>query len=396
MEDGVSAYRRGDFPRALEYFRQAAAEAPKDATVRFNLGLTRYRLGQYQAARRDFLTLRDEPGMTAVAEYHLGLIAARLGQNERAARHLRAARAGDSERLRELARAALASLGERPETRVPVAYVMGGIGVDSNRNRVAKSVDLPGQDPESAYVDIVGQGLYPLPLEGEYDLRATAFHRNYETDDELDQSSLQLGLRRSWRPGAWRLSVSVESESILLRDRNLVQSVGLGFEGVRRIGESTLRLRYQPAHVHADSNFDYLDGSRQRALAMQEFSLLGLRWRAGYEVEQSAQGDGVEEDVIYGQAPLRHGPFLRIDRSLSPSISAGLSASLRRSRYDNDDALDADRRHDDLLQLGATLRFQAGRNWGVMLDYRFSDNRSSVDDYDHHRHTVLAGLEWRY
>ena len=396
MEDGVAAYRKGDFATALPLFQKAVSEAPDDASARFNLGLTQYRLGQYGVARKNFLRLRSEPGMKAVAEYHLGLVAARLGQNERAAQHLRAAAAGDSQPLRQLARAALAKLGERPDARVPVAYVMGGLGYDDNRNRVAKSVDLPGQDPESVYADIVAQGLYPLPLEGEYDLRATAFHRNYETDDDLDQSSLQLGVRRSWRPGAWRLSVSVESESILLRDRNLVQAVGLGFEGVRRIGESTLRLRYQPAHVYSDSSFDYLDGSRQRALVMQEFNLAGLQWRAGYELEQSAQGDGVQQDVIYGQAPLRHGPFLRLGRSISPSLSADLSASLRRSRYDDDDPLGGDRRQDDLLQLGASLRFQAGRDWGLLLDYRYSDNRSSIDDYDHDRHTVLIGVEWRY
>jgi hypothetical protein len=242
----------------------------------------------------------------------------------------------------------------------------------------------------------VGQGLYPLAWEGEYDVRATAFHRNYETDDELDQSSLQLGFRRSWRPGAWRLSVSAETESILLRDSNLVQSVGLGFEGVRRVGNSSLRLRYQPAHVNADNSFDYLDGSRQRALAMQEFTLAGLQWRVGYELEQSAQGDGVEADVVYGQAPLRHGPFVRAGKTLTPSITSDLSASVRRSRYKDDDPLGADRRRDDLLQLGASLRFQAGRSWGLLLDYRFSDNRSNVDDYDHDRHTVMAGIEWRY
>jgi len=396
MEQGVAAYRKGDFAAALSHFTQAAAEAPEDASVRFNLGLSQYRLGQYQAARKNFLAIRAAPDMNAIAEYHLGLVAARLGQNERAARHLRAAAAGDSKRLRDLARAALAQLGERPEARVPTAYLMGGLGFDDNRNRVAKSVDLQGQDPESAYVDLVGQGLYPLAWEGEYDLRATAFHRNYETDDELDQSSLQLGFRRSWRPGAWRLSVSAETESILLRDSNLVQSVGLGFEGVRRVGYSSLRLRYQPAHVYADNSFDYLDGSRQRALAMQEFMLAGLQWRVGYELEQSAQGDGVEADVVYGQAPLRHGPFVRAGKTLTPRITSDLSASVRRSRYKDDDPLGADRRRDDLLQLGASLRFQAGRSWGLLLDYRFSDNRSNVDDYDHDRHTVMAGIEWRY
>jgi hypothetical protein len=161
------------------------------------------------------------------------------------------------------------------------------------------------------------------------------------------------------------------------------------------VGKSTLRLRYQPAHVSADTEFDYLDGSRQRALLAQDLNLGGLQWRAGYELEQSAQGDGVGADIVYGQAPLRHGPFVRVSRALTPRLEASLNASWRRSRYD-DDTPDADRREDDLLQAGASLRFQAGRDWGLLLDYRFSDNRSRVDDYDHDRSTLLAGFEWRY
>ena len=120
------------------------------------------------------------------------------------------------------------------------------------------------------------------------------------------------------------------------------------------------------------------------------------QWRVGDELEQSAQGDGVEADVVFGQAPLRHGPFVRAGKTLTPRITSDLSASVRRSRYKDDDPLGADRRRDDLLQLGASLRFQAGRSWGLLLDYRFSDNRSNVDDYDHDRHTVMAGIEWRY
>jgi tetratricopeptide (TPR) repeat protein len=395
MESGVQAYRQGDFPAALEYFRQAAAEQPDDSAVQFNLGLTLYRTGDYVAARKIFLRLRREPGMSAIAEYHLGLVAARLGQSDRAARHLRAAAAGDSGRLRELARAALARLGERPDARTATAYAMLGAGFDDNRNRVAKSLEIAGQDTESAYVDMVGQGVYPLPWQQEFDALATVFKRDYETDDELDQSSMQFALRRTWRPGAWRLSLAAESESILLRDNSLVQSLGVGAEAVRRVGKTTLRLRYQPAHVSADSDFDYLDGRRQRALVAQDVNLGGLQLRAGYELHQSAQGDAAGADIVYGQAPLRHGPFLRVSRALTPRLEASLNASWRVSRYD-DDALDADRREDDLLQAGATLRFQAGRDWGLLLDYRFTENRSSVDDYDHDRSTLLAGFEWRY
>ena len=60
MEAGVQAYRQGDFPAALGYFRQAAAEQPDDNAVQFNLGLTLYRTGDYLAARTIFLRRKKQ------------------------------------------------------------------------------------------------------------------------------------------------------------------------------------------------------------------------------------------------------------------------------------------------------------------------------------------------
>lgn len=396
LDAGVRAYREGDFAAALGHFRQALADEPDSSAALFNLGLASYRLKDYAGARRSFLALRERPGMAAVAEYHLGLVAARLGQIGRAENHLRAAAAGDSERLRELARAALQRLDEHPSARLPAAYLTIGGGLDDNRNRVNESIDIPGQDRESAYSEMYALLQYPVRSIDDLDLRATVFRRDYETDDELDQSALQLSARRNWRPEHWRLTLAAETESVLLRDDGHVNSVGLGFEGLRRVGSTTLRLRYQPAHITADPEFDYLDGWRHRASVSQDFHLGGLQWRAGYELEHNSGGNGAEDDIVYGQAPLRHGPFLRVSRALTPRIDLDLSSTWRHSRYREDADPQIARRNDDLVQLGASLRFQAARAWSVRLDYRVAENRSNVDTYDHDRQMALLALEWRY
>lgn len=397
MDEGVRAYREGRFDAARAAFERAAQEEPDRAAVRFNLGLAHYKLGNYPEARREFLRVRKDAGMRAVAEYHLGLVAARLGQTRRAEAHLRAAASSDSRQLRGLAGKALRRLGGKPDARAPAAYAMVGAGYDDNRNRIARDIEIEGQDRASAYLDAYGMLLYPIPAAADLDLRAVAFRRDYETDDALDQSALQLSLRQNWRPAGWRLTLAAEAEAIGLRDDSLVRSAGLGFEAQRRLGPVTLRARYQPAKVQADRAFDYLDGWRHRGGVSADFNVGEQQWRLGYEIEESSQGYGAEDDVVYGQAPLRQGPVLRWSRALSPRLELDLSAAWRKSRYDDRDVLpDTPRRNDDLLQLGASLAWRLDAAWGLVLDYRFADNHSSDDSYDHRRHTVLAGVEWRY
>lgn len=393
LQRGIAAYRRGDFVAARNAFESALPAAPDDPVIVFNLALTQYRLGDYASARTGFARLRSEPDMRGIADYHLGLIAAQTGDLP-AARTLLSSVAAAPDRVGDLARAALARIASEDAPRRIRAYVMAGLGYDSNRTRVARSVEISGRDPEAAYSDLVAEALAPMPWRGEYDLRATLFRRDYATDDALDQSSLQLALRRTWRPAEWRLAAALESESILLRDMSLVQSTGLGLEAEHRFGPGTLRLRYQPAQVQAEGDFDYLDGRRQRAMLAHDSVFAGMSVRAGWEYEQSGQADDLEADIVYGQAPHRHGPFLRLSRPLRPGLLATARAGLRNSRYDSDKGLTTDR-EDDLLQLGLALRLSVPGNVTLLVEYRYQDNQSNVPDYDYDRTTVLAGLEWR-
>jgi tetratricopeptide (TPR) repeat protein len=396
--DGVRAYRGRDFAAARELFVQARARQPDSGPVLFNLGLSEYQLGDFAAARRCFLQLRRYPELTAVAEYHLGLVAARVGQFDRAAAHLRAASAGGSAELRRLAQAALQMLSDRPVARVPAAYVLFAAGADSNRNRLDDDVEIPGRDAESAYTELSAVGQYPLRWGKELELRGSAFQRDYGTDDELDQRSLGLSLRNTWRLRPWTFSLAAESETVHLDTRGLVNSLGLGAQAVRRAGGSSLRLRYQPARVWADPDLDYLEGSRQRLDVAQEFQWGGMLFSLGYELEDNSQAARGVEDTTGTQPPLRHGPYLRLSRAFTPRFTADLNLSYRHGRFEDPDLpqLSLDRRIDELYYLGSALRWRIGSNWGLRLDYRYADNRSTLEVYDYRRHMLQAGLDWRY
>lgn len=402
LEAGIRAYRAGDLVAALELFLEARAQGPEGDTLLFNLGLTYYRLGNYTAARRTFLALRQRPAMTAVAEYHLGLVAAQVGQMDRATAHLRAAAAGDSVELQRLARTALKRLTDRPVARAPAAYAALGLGFNSNRNQISEAIHITGPEPESAYAELSGVLQYPLSGLASTDLRASVFRRDYEKDDALDHTAIQLSLRRTWHGSPWRMTLAAESIAAFLGGDSLLSAYGLSLEGVHRIGSSTLRLRYRPSVIKGGSGYEYFDGQNHRAELAEEFLLGDLQIRAGYEVEMDDRHDRRVGDQFYSKSPVRHGPYLRLSRTLTPNITLDLNAAYRRSRYRDVDRFvqdatsHAERRVENMAYLGFALRLRVDPAWHLRLDYRYTDNYSSLDRYDYTRHVAMLALEWRY
>lgn len=402
LEAGISAYRAGDFHTALKRFLEARAQGSEEDALLFNLALTYYRLGELAAARAVFLELRARPPMAAVAEFHLGLVAAALGQMGRAAAHLRAAAAGDSPELRRLARIALDRLSDRPIAREPAAYAAVGAGYDNNRNQVSELIRIAGPEPESAYAELTAVLLYPLPRFDDTDVRAMLFRRDYETDGELDQSVLQLSLRRAWQPSLWRITLSGETDAAFLAGDTLLAAAGFGLEGVHRLGRSTLRLRYRASRIEGGSGYEYLDGQRQRAELSQEFPLGDSQVRAGYEAETNDRRDLRSGQQFFSQSPVRHGPYLRLSRNLTADLTVEISGAYRHSRYHGsnrfvqDGELLSERRVEDLVQLGLTARLRIGAAWHLRLDYRYTDNRSTIATYEYSRDMALLAVEWRY
>lgn len=399
---GIRAYRAGDYASALASFEAARAAGDASDTLLFNLGLTQYRLGNHAAARRTFLELRERPDMAAIAEYHLGLVAAAVGQMDRATAHLRAAAAGDSAELRRLALTALDRLTDQPQARQPAAVAYFGAGYDNNRNQVSELLRITGPESESAYAEMSGVVQYPLQRLTDTDLRAGIFRRDYEQDDDLDQTVMQFSLRRAWRPGLWRITLAGESDFAFLSGNSLINAYGLSLEGVRRAGASTLRLRLRPGTGQAASDFNYLDGERHRADASYELPIGEFLFRLGYDAEFNDRRDLTSGQQFLSQSPVRHGPFLRLSRTLTPDFALELNAAYRNSRYRDvnryvqNQVLVSERRVEDQLSFGLIARWVIAPAWILRLDYRYTDNRSTIETYDYTRDMALAAIEWRY
>jgi hypothetical protein len=401
FDAGVRAYRDGDFATALQEFETARTAGGNSDQLLFNLGLTLYRLEEYRAARDVFLELRARPAMAELAEYHLGLVAAGLGELDAAAAHLGVVARSDAPEMRQLAQTALARLERPTRPRVWSAYARIGPGYDTNRNQIAESLEIEGPSPESAYLELYGVVNGRLRRLGNSTFQATAFVRDYEVDDERDQSAVQLLLRKSWRTSRWRLAVAGEFESAVLDGASLQNVYSVSLEAARRLGNSTLRLRYRPSVIAGGSAYDYLDGQRHRIELGDELAFGPLRIQLGYEAEFNDRRDLEVGSEFYSQSPARHGPVFRATRSLTPNLHVDLSTAYRYSRFSDenrqyeDGILETERRVDTLWITGVVLRFELNPAWGLRLDYRHSDNGSTLDRYDYDRDIAALSLEWR-
>jgi len=408
FEAGVRAYRSGDFATALRHFQQAQADGASNDQLLFNLALTLYRLEQYDAARDMFLDLREHSGMEGPADYHLGLIAAQRSDNNEAVLRLSAVANSDSSELRQLAQTALERMqGSQPAPRI-AAYARTGLGFDSNRNQISESLRIEGPEAESAYADFYGSVLQRLRSTGgsgsvgRTDVRASLFVRDYEVDDALDQAAISLALRKVWRVRSWSVTLGGEFEAATLDNHGLYELLSLNIDAARRMGSSTFRLRYRPSIIDAGYRYDYLDGQRQQLELTQDVPLGAATLQLGYEVELNDRRDFEAGDEFFSQSPLRQGPFFRFSRELNKDLSLDVNAAYRRSRYrdenefEQDGSLVTERRVDSLSYVGLMLRLTLAPAWALRLDYRYSDNRSSLDQYDYIREVASLNLEWRH
>jgi tetratricopeptide (TPR) repeat protein len=89
---GVEFLKKGDYTRALEQFRAAAAVSPKEAAIQLNIGLTLYRMGRLREALQPLEASLHGP-TAAQARYLRGMVLFQLGEFPAAAVELEPLRA---------------------------------------------------------------------------------------------------------------------------------------------------------------------------------------------------------------------------------------------------------------------------------------------------------------
>lgn len=88
MKAGESAYKAGEFDKAIKHFIDAQLEAPDRPEIYYDLGNAQYKAGQYDAALNNYKQAlkSPDPQLRRKSHYNSGNTLFRLGKNEEAIR----------------------------------------------------------------------------------------------------------------------------------------------------------------------------------------------------------------------------------------------------------------------------------------------------------------------
>lgn len=86
VEEGMEAYDKGDYQRALERFEAAKKQLPRSATVEYNRGAALFKLGRYDEAKEAFRHVAevDQGSLRQKDYYNLGNAWAAMGNRDEA------------------------------------------------------------------------------------------------------------------------------------------------------------------------------------------------------------------------------------------------------------------------------------------------------------------------
>jgi len=403
FEQGVMAFRAGDYQAALELFLEARRAGMDTPGLRYNLGATNYRLQRYPEAESEFQALARDPEWAAVAHYNLGLTAQRMGREQQAIAFFeRAHQATDDRNLRALAATALERLGRAPLPTRTAAVFSVAAGYDSNATLSPDAATVGASGKGDYFVEGLAAATHRLTgntASGSY-VDGSVLLRKY---GDLDQFDL-LGLRGGWNyatdSGRLQTSAGGYIDVIYFGGKPLEQDAVVDLQVRTRLDAGRdLRGRYRLARIDGAGDFDYLDGWQHRFTADAGFALAPAHVRAGYELELNNRRDLQQGSEFFSYSPTRHTLFATVTVPDVSGWRGDVRGEYRFSRYNDPYRLDGGTleitREDN--RYGVAMRAYRNRRltnlWRVFIDYSYYRNESNLSAYDYSRHQLMVGIE---
>ena len=396
FEQGVQAFRAGNYQGALKSFLDALAEGIDTPGLRYDLGATYYRLGRYAEAEREFQALARDPGWAPLAYYNLGLTAQRMGRERQATEHFEQAHGATTDpNLRALAATALERLGRAAPRTSALVSVAGGY--DSNVTLSQDAATVGASHQSDSFVETLAAASRGLT---ENTARGWVAHgglvvRKYRDLHQFDLAALRAGLSYETDSGRLQTSVGGYVDTVYIGG-NRLERVAMVDAQVRGLDAGReLRGRYQLERIAGGGGFEYLDGWRQRLSADAGFALGSAFLRAGYQLELNNRRDLQQGADFFSASPTRHSLFATVALRELGGWQPDARGEYRVSRYNDpnrQNGLEVTRKdHRYGFALRASRPLSAA--WRAFVDTSYYRDESNLDTYDYSRYQLMVGIE---
>jgi tetratricopeptide (TPR) repeat protein len=403
-EQGVTAFRAGDYQAALQSFLDALRAGLDTPGLRYDLGATYYRLGRYAEAELEFQRLAPDPKWAPLAHYNLGLTAQRAGRPQQAMEYFEQAhRTTTDPNLRTLAATAFERLGGTPPSPETSAVISLAGGYDSNATLSPDAATVGVSHQGDRFVEALAVASHRLAGNT---TRGWLAHgglvlRRYGDLNQFDVTGSRAGLSYERDSARLQTSVGAYFETAYIGRDRLERVASVDAQASWRLDAgSELRGRYQFGHIAGGGGFEYLDGRQQRLSADAGLALASALLRAGYQLELNHRRDLQQGSEFFSASPTRHSLFATVALRNVAGWQADARGEYRVSRYGDPNLIDGgtlgilevtrkDRRYGFALR--ANRRLTAP--WRVFIDYSYYRNESNLDTYDYSRQQLMAGIE---
>ncbi len=404
-EQGITAFRAGDYQAALRSFLDALGAGLDTPGLHYNLGATYYRLQRYPEAEREFQALAPDPKWAPLAHYNLGLTAQRAGRPQQAMEYFdQAHRTTADPNLRALAATAFERLRGAPPSPQADAVISLSGGYDSNATLSPDAATGGVSHQGDRFVEALAAATHLLAgnTERGWVAHGSLVLRKYADLHQFDVAVSRAGLSHERYWGRVQTSVGAYFDTAYIGGDRLEQGTSLDVQASSRLDTGgELRGRYQFGHIAGGSGFEYLDGRQQRLSAEAGFTLASALVRAGYQLELNHRRDLQQGSEFLSASPTRHAFFASVALRNVAGWQVDARGEYRVSRYRDPDLIDAGpplgilevTRRDRRYGFGLRADRRLSAPWHLFMDYSYYRNESNLDTYDYSRQQLMAGIE---
>ncbi|MCX2840463.1 hypothetical protein OQJ59_02395 [Microbulbifer thermotolerans] len=406
---GVSAFKGGDYRRALGLFERELQSGNESAKLKYNIGVTLMKLGRYREAGIYFQMLLSDPEWRDIARFNLALAAERQNLKMIAAKHYRkVSGSAGSQKLRRLAADRLNALAadgrEVAASRRWLGTASLSAGYDDNAYALQNALLGDSSASADSFTELFAWGQYQLSGAGAdgWRLHGYGFGRRYSEFDSLNLASASVALSRDRRWLVWQVEAGAAAEVVYLGGEQVTRQAQFTARLQREFGQTSLSFSYIPSYYTGGDGYSYLDGWRQRFEAAWQYPLFSMAARTYYRYDANDREDLLrDQGDFYSYSPVRHSFGGVLEWRPVPAWSLSAGVEYRRSTYDGSNRVtDPDgnllsyRRESERIKSWFATRFRFTPSFSLSGKLVVIDNEENRELYTYDKSEATLGISY--
>lgn len=384
------------FEKSAELFGEVVREDPENVLAQYYSGISLYETKRYPEALDYFLVASNKsPSIKSNGYYYAGICLQKMGEEEQAIKRFEYVRDNaESESLREYAAKWLAAMEQEQESLKPYSlYAQVGYGYDDNiRLEPLDNDDLYADEGDYAALGLFS-GKYNFINKRKYQIGAglTWYQTRYAKLYEYDLMAGIPDIYGRYRLGTVLLGLDyipsyywVNSEEYMMRHQIKPQAT---WNATKHL-ITKLSLNYS---INDNLVDDERDGDSADLFLDGYILIPGIKGVVsaglGYE-------DYNTENVDYSYSQLK----AKLGLSLTPlwDITLALTGgyySKNFEDFDVDTSIYSEKREDSKIRGSVALSRNIIWDWlGILFEYDYTDNQSTVENYTYKRNVTTLSL----